>query len=226
MTIARDLGYDTRVDYLTRSDLYICDEMFVCGTAAEVSAVNSVDDREIPCPGREDPGRSRPSTRRPSAARPTDTRTGVSMSTNDNPTDRPTPLPNESRSTTRPCATARSSRASRSPSTTSCGSPSSSTGSASTTSRPAGRARTRRTTSSSSARQTELQLETSKLVAFGMTRRVKGKVDSDDTLRHLVEANTGDGLHRRQVLGLPRARGARHDARRGRRDGRRLDRRT
>ena len=25
--------------------------MFVVGTAAEVSAVNSVDDREIPCPG-------------------------------------------------------------------------------------------------------------------------------------------------------------------------------
>jgi branched-chain amino acid aminotransferase len=25
--------------------------MFVCGTAAEVSAVNSVDDRSIPCPG-------------------------------------------------------------------------------------------------------------------------------------------------------------------------------
>jgi 2-isopropylmalate synthase len=36
----------------------------------------------------------------------------------------------------------------------------------------------------------ELQLESSKLVAFGMTRRVKGKVDSDDTLRHLVEAKT------------------------------------
>jgi 2-isopropylmalate synthase len=36
----------------------------------------------------------------------------------------------------------------------------------------------------------DLHLETSKLVAFGMTRRVKGKVDSDDTLRHLVEANT------------------------------------
>ncbi|MGZ4802264.1 MAG: citramalate synthase [Acidimicrobiia bacterium] len=36
----------------------------------------------------------------------------------------------------------------------------------------------------------DLKLETSKLVAFGMTRRVKGKVDSDDTLRHLVEANT------------------------------------
>jgi 2-isopropylmalate synthase len=35
----------------------------------------------------------------------------------------------------------------------------------------------------------ELKLETSTLVAFGSTRRVKGKVDSDDTLRHLVEAN-------------------------------------
>ncbi len=35
---------------------------------------------------------------------------------------------------------------------------------------------------------TELDLQTSTLVAFGSTRRVKGKVDSDDTLRHLVEA--------------------------------------
>jgi 2-isopropylmalate synthase len=34
----------------------------------------------------------------------------------------------------------------------------------------------------------ELQLATSTLVAFGSTRRVKGKVDSDDTLRHLVES--------------------------------------
>jgi len=51
MTIARDLGFETRFDHLTRSDLYVCEEMFVCGTAAEVSAVNSVDDREIFCPG-------------------------------------------------------------------------------------------------------------------------------------------------------------------------------
>jgi 2-isopropylmalate synthase len=36
-----------------------------------------------------------------------------------------------------------------------------------------------------------LRLTTSTLVAFGSTRRVKGKVDSDDTLRHLVEANVG-----------------------------------
>jgi 2-isopropylmalate synthase len=35
----------------------------------------------------------------------------------------------------------------------------------------------------------DLKLTTSKLVAFGSTRRAKGRVDSDDTLRHLVEAN-------------------------------------
>jgi 2-isopropylmalate synthase len=36
--------------------------------------------------------------------------------------------------------------------------------------------------------QDELELTTSTIVAFGSTRRVKGKVDSDDTLRHLVES--------------------------------------
>jgi branched-chain amino acid aminotransferase len=51
IAIAKDLGFQVRFDYLTRSDLYVCEEMFVCGTAAEVSAVNSVDDRSIPCPG-------------------------------------------------------------------------------------------------------------------------------------------------------------------------------
>ena len=34
----------------------------------------------------------------------------------------------------------------------------------------------------------ELKLETSALVAFGSTRRPKGKVDSDETLRHLAES--------------------------------------
>jgi 2-isopropylmalate synthase len=38
--------------------------------------------------------------------------------------------------------------------------------------------------------QSELALTTSTLVAFGSTRRPKGKVDSDDTLRHLVAART------------------------------------
>jgi 2-isopropylmalate synthase len=37
---------------------------------------------------------------------------------------------------------------------------------------------------------TELDLTTSTLVAFGSTRRVKGKVDEDETLQHLVKANT------------------------------------
>lgn len=50
-TIARDLGLEVRVDNLARSDLYIAEEIFVCGTAAEVSSVNSVDDRPVPCPG-------------------------------------------------------------------------------------------------------------------------------------------------------------------------------
>ena len=51
MTIARDLGFDCRIDDIARSDLYIAEEIFVCGTAAEVSSVNSVDDRPVPCPG-------------------------------------------------------------------------------------------------------------------------------------------------------------------------------
>jgi 2-isopropylmalate synthase len=36
----------------------------------------------------------------------------------------------------------------------------------------------------------ELNLSTSTLVAFGSTRRVKGKADEDPTLEHLVKANT------------------------------------
>ncbi|MDD9371231.1 MAG: branched-chain amino acid transaminase [Acidimicrobiales bacterium] len=50
-TIARDLGFEVELGELSRSDLYIAEEMFVCGTAAEVSAVSSVDDRPIGCPG-------------------------------------------------------------------------------------------------------------------------------------------------------------------------------
>jgi branched-chain amino acid aminotransferase len=51
MAIARDFGFDVGLGELSRSDLYIAEEMFVCGTAAEVSSVRSVDDRDIPCPG-------------------------------------------------------------------------------------------------------------------------------------------------------------------------------
>jgi branched-chain amino acid aminotransferase len=51
MALAEDLGIDIRIGDLARSDLYTADEIFVVGTAAEVSAVNSVDDRPVPCPG-------------------------------------------------------------------------------------------------------------------------------------------------------------------------------
>jgi branched-chain amino acid aminotransferase len=51
ITIAHDLGFETRFGNIARSDLYIADELFVCGTAAEISAVKSVDDRDLTCPG-------------------------------------------------------------------------------------------------------------------------------------------------------------------------------
>lgn len=51
VALANDMGVEVVEGDLTRSDLYVCDEMFLCGTAAEVSTVNSVDDRSIPCPG-------------------------------------------------------------------------------------------------------------------------------------------------------------------------------
>ena len=50
-TILADLGIPLVVTDLARTDLYIADEMFTCGTAAEVGSVRSVDDREIACPG-------------------------------------------------------------------------------------------------------------------------------------------------------------------------------
>jgi branched-chain amino acid aminotransferase len=51
MTIARDLGYEVREDNLLRTDMYIADEAFLTGTAAEIVPMRSVDDREIGEPG-------------------------------------------------------------------------------------------------------------------------------------------------------------------------------
>jgi branched-chain amino acid aminotransferase len=45
--IAADLGYTVQERTLIRSDLYLADEVFMCGTAAEVTPVRSVDDHEI-----------------------------------------------------------------------------------------------------------------------------------------------------------------------------------
>jgi branched-chain amino acid aminotransferase len=49
--IAQDLGYPVQETNLIRADLYLADEVFMCGTAAEVTPVRSVDDREIGDPG-------------------------------------------------------------------------------------------------------------------------------------------------------------------------------
>jgi branched-chain amino acid aminotransferase len=58
MTIARDLGYEVETGNLLRSDLYVADEAFLTGTAAEVVPIASVDDRLV------GDGRPGPMTRR------------------------------------------------------------------------------------------------------------------------------------------------------------------
>jgi branched-chain amino acid aminotransferase len=49
--IAHALGYAVHERQVIRSDLYVADEVFMCGTAAEVTPVRSVDDYEIGPPG-------------------------------------------------------------------------------------------------------------------------------------------------------------------------------
>ena len=51
MEIAHSLGYAVHERQVIRSDLYIADELFMCGTAAEVTPIRSVDDHEIGPPG-------------------------------------------------------------------------------------------------------------------------------------------------------------------------------
>src|SRR5580704_16645794 len=46
-TIARDLGYEVRHEVIFRTDLYLADEAFLTGTAAEVVPIRAVDDREV-----------------------------------------------------------------------------------------------------------------------------------------------------------------------------------
>jgi branched-chain amino acid aminotransferase len=45
--IAQDLGYTVVEKAIIRSDLYLADEVFMCGTAAEVTPLRSIDDHEI-----------------------------------------------------------------------------------------------------------------------------------------------------------------------------------
>lgn len=54
MTIARDLGYEVREEALQREALYIADELFFAGTAAEITPIRSVD-KIVVGPGRRGP---------------------------------------------------------------------------------------------------------------------------------------------------------------------------
>jgi len=47
ITLARDLGYIVLEEPISRDQLYIADEVFVCGTAAEVIALREIDFRMI-----------------------------------------------------------------------------------------------------------------------------------------------------------------------------------
>ncbi len=47
MTIARDLGYPVFEEQISRDQLYVADEVFVSGTAAEVIALREIDFRQI-----------------------------------------------------------------------------------------------------------------------------------------------------------------------------------
>ncbi len=50
--IARDKGYEVKEANLVRSDLYLADELFFTGTAAEIVPIKEIDDREIGAPGK------------------------------------------------------------------------------------------------------------------------------------------------------------------------------
>ncbi|MBS9778698.1 MAG: branched-chain amino acid transaminase [Campylobacteraceae bacterium] len=45
--LAKDLGYEVLRQKITRDEVYICDEAFFTGTAAEVTPINNVDGRTI-----------------------------------------------------------------------------------------------------------------------------------------------------------------------------------
>jgi branched-chain amino acid aminotransferase len=47
VTIAHDLGYEVSFESLVRTDLYLADEAFLSGTAAEVVPIREVDDRPV-----------------------------------------------------------------------------------------------------------------------------------------------------------------------------------
>jgi branched-chain amino acid aminotransferase len=51
MEIAADLGYTVKETDITRGTLYLADEVFFTGTAAEITPVREIDGRTIGKPG-------------------------------------------------------------------------------------------------------------------------------------------------------------------------------
>ena len=47
LTLARDMGIETREKRITRDEVYCADEVFFTGTAAEVTPIREVDNRTI-----------------------------------------------------------------------------------------------------------------------------------------------------------------------------------
>ena len=47
ITLAREMGYKVREEHFSRDALYLADEVFFTGTAAEVTPVREIDDRVI-----------------------------------------------------------------------------------------------------------------------------------------------------------------------------------
>jgi len=47
ITLARDMGLEVRETHLTRSDLYLADELFFTGTAAEITPIREIDRRVV-----------------------------------------------------------------------------------------------------------------------------------------------------------------------------------
>jgi branched-chain amino acid aminotransferase len=45
--VARDHGFEVEEDMITRDDLYLADEVFLTGTAAEVTPIREIDHRSI-----------------------------------------------------------------------------------------------------------------------------------------------------------------------------------
>ncbi|BBP46630.1 branched-chain-amino-acid aminotransferase [Thiosulfatimonas sediminis] len=52
MQLAKELGIEVREKRITRDEVYICDEAFFTGTAAEVTPIRMLDNREIGCGSR------------------------------------------------------------------------------------------------------------------------------------------------------------------------------